>query len=47
MVIGGFTDPEGSRHGFGALLLGVYAPDGKLMYSARWGRASMTRRSQA
>ena len=23
-VIGGFTDPEGSRNGFGALLLGVY-----------------------
>ena len=24
MVIGGFTDPQGSRSGFGALLLGVY-----------------------
>jgi bifunctional non-homologous end joining protein LigD len=24
MVIGGFTDPQGSRKGFGALLLGIY-----------------------
>jgi bifunctional non-homologous end joining protein LigD len=37
MVIGGFTDPEGSRHGFGALLLGVYEPDGKLAYSGKVG----------
>ena len=28
MVIGGYTDPEGTRSGFGALLLGVYEPDG-------------------
>lgn len=30
-VIGGFTEPSGSRHGFGALLLGVHepAPTGK------------------
>ncbi|AXF25625.1 DNA ligase D [Burkholderia pyrrocinia] len=30
-VIGGYTEPSGSRHGFGALLLGVYepAPDGR------------------
>ncbi|MCA8352972.1 DNA ligase D [Burkholderia cepacia] len=26
-VIGGYTEPSGSRHGFGALLLGVHAPD--------------------
>jgi bifunctional non-homologous end joining protein LigD len=25
-VIGGFTDPRGTRTGFGALLLGYYAP---------------------
>ncbi|RQS28882.1 DNA ligase D [Burkholderia sp. Bp8992] len=25
-VIGGYTEPSGSRHGFGALLLGVYEP---------------------
>ncbi len=36
MVIGGFTDPGGSRRGFGALLLGVY-DDGKLRYSGRVG----------
>jgi bifunctional non-homologous end joining protein LigD len=37
MVIGGFTDPEGSREGFGALLLGVYEPDGRLTYSGKVG----------
>jgi bifunctional non-homologous end joining protein LigD len=37
MVIGGFTDPEGSRAGFGALLLGVYEPDGRLTYSGKVG----------
>jgi bifunctional non-homologous end joining protein LigD len=37
MVIGGFTDPEGSRDSFGALLLGVYEPDGRLSYSGKVG----------
>ncbi len=37
LVIGGFTDPEGSREGFGALLLGVYEPDGRLSYSGKVG----------
>lgn len=37
LVIGGFTDPEGSREGFGALLLGVYEPDGGLAYSGKVG----------
>ena len=37
MVIGGFTDPAGSREGFGALLLGVYEPDGRLTYSGKVG----------
>jgi len=37
MVIGGFTDPEGSRHGFGALLLGVYRADKKLAYAGKVG----------
>jgi len=37
MVIGGYTDPEGSRQGFGALLLGVYESDGKLAYSGKVG----------
>jgi len=37
MVIGGFTDPEGSRSGLGALLLGVYETDGNLRYSGKVG----------
>ncbi|TMH37880.1 MAG: DNA ligase D [Betaproteobacteria bacterium] len=37
MVIGGYTDPEGSRHGFGALLIGVYEPDGRLAYAGKVG----------
>jgi bifunctional non-homologous end joining protein LigD len=37
MVVGGFTDPGGSRRGFGALLLGVYDDKGKLLYSGRVG----------
>ncbi|MEO8566369.1 MAG: DNA ligase D [Betaproteobacteria bacterium] len=37
MVIGGFTEPGGSRQGFGALLLGVYEPDGRLTYSGKVG----------
>ncbi len=36
MVIGGFTDPQGARSGFGALLLGVYE-DGKLRYAGKVG----------
>ena len=36
MVIGGFTDPQGSRTGFGALLLGTYE-DGKLRYAGKVG----------
>jgi bifunctional non-homologous end joining protein LigD len=36
MVIGGFTDPQGSRAGFGALLLGVYE-EGKLRYAGKVG----------
>lgn len=37
LVVGGFTDPEGSRQGFGALLLGVYDADGNLRYSGKVG----------
>lgn len=37
-VIGGFTDPEGERAGFGALLLGVYR-DGGLVYAGNVGTA--------
>jgi len=36
MVIGGFTDPQGAREGFGALLLGVY-DHGKLRYAGKVG----------
>ncbi|HVF64307.1 MAG TPA: DNA ligase D [Casimicrobiaceae bacterium] len=37
MVIGGYTDPEGTREAFGALLIGVYQPDGRLAYSGKVG----------
>ena len=36
-VIGGYTDPTGSRGQFGALLLGVYDTHGKLQYAGRVG----------
>jgi bifunctional non-homologous end joining protein LigD len=36
MVIGGYTDPQGSRTGFGALLLGVY-DNGELRYAGKVG----------
>ncbi len=35
-VVGGFTDPQGSRTGFGALLLGVYKGD-RLVYVGKVG----------
>jgi bifunctional non-homologous end joining protein LigD len=35
-VVGGFTDPQGSRIGLGALLVGYY-DDGKLMYAGKVG----------
>jgi bifunctional non-homologous end joining protein LigD len=36
-VVGGFTDPAGSRTGFGALLLGFYDAAGSLRYAGRVG----------
>ncbi len=36
-VIGGYTDPQGSRTGFGALLLGYYDPEGRLTYAGKVG----------
>ena len=33
----GFTDPEGKREGFGALLAGYYDPSGTLRYAGRVG----------
>ncbi len=36
-VVVGWTDPEGSRPHLGALLLGYYSDDGKLIYAGRVG----------
>lgn len=36
-VIGGFTEPEGSRVGIGALLLGYYDADGRLVFAGKVG----------
>ena len=36
-VIGGYTDPDGSRVGLGALLLGVYDAEGKLEFAGKVG----------
>jgi bifunctional non-homologous end joining protein LigD len=36
-VIGGFTDPQGTRIGLGALLLGYYDKNGKLIYAGKVG----------
>jgi bifunctional non-homologous end joining protein LigD len=37
VVVIGFTDPEGKREGFGALLAGYHDPSGKLHYAGRVG----------
>jgi DNA ligase D-like protein (predicted ligase) len=36
-VVVGWSDPEGSRHRIGALLLGYYTLDGQLVYAGRAG----------
>ena len=36
-VVVGWSDPEGSRHRVGSLLLGYYTPEGKLVYAGRVG----------
>ncbi|MBC7455246.1 MAG: DNA ligase D [Massilia sp.] len=36
-VIGGYTDPQGARSGFGALLLGTYDRHGMLQYAGNVG----------
>jgi DNA ligase D-like protein (predicted ligase) len=45
-VIGGFTDPQRSRVGFGALLLGYYDAGGRLRYAGKvgtgFGRQTLT-----
>ncbi|HZJ06213.1 MAG TPA: non-homologous end-joining DNA ligase, partial [Nocardioidaceae bacterium] len=43
-VIGGWTDPQGSRSGFGALLLGYYDEDGSLRYAGKVGTGFDTAR---
>ena len=37
LVIGGYTEPSGSRQGLGALLLGVYEDDARLHYAGKVG----------
>jgi DNA ligase D-like protein (predicted ligase) len=37
LIIGGFTDPQGSRTHFGALLLGYYDQQGRLVYAGKVG----------
>ena len=37
LVVVGWSNPEGSRHRIGALLLGYYPPEGKLIYAGRAG----------
>jgi DNA ligase D-like protein (predicted ligase) len=36
-IVIGWSDPEGSRHLIGSLLLGYYTPQGKLIYAGRAG----------
>ena len=36
-VIGGYTDPKGSRAGLGSLLLGIHDPNGRLRYAGNVG----------
>jgi bifunctional non-homologous end joining protein LigD len=43
LVIGGFTEPEGTRQGIGALLVGVYDADGTLRYAGKVGTGFTTR----
>ncbi|MGN6795002.1 MAG: non-homologous end-joining DNA ligase [Streptosporangiaceae bacterium] len=37
LLIGGFTDPQGSRTHFGALLLGYYDRQGRIVYAGKVG----------
>jgi len=45
-VIGGFTDPEGSRQGLGALLVGHYDADGSLVFAGKVGTGFTTSGAQ-
>jgi bifunctional non-homologous end joining protein LigD len=42
-VIGGFTEPKGSRHGIGSLLLGIHDAQGVLRYAGNVGSGFDTR----
>jgi bifunctional non-homologous end joining protein LigD len=42
-VVGGYTDPAGSRVGFGALLLGVYESDGRFTFCGMVGTGFIVR----
>jgi bifunctional non-homologous end joining protein LigD len=46
LVIGGFTDPEGSRQGLGALLVGYYDAAGSLRYAGKVGTGFTNRGAQ-
>jgi len=46
-VIGGYTDPQGSRSGFGSLLLGTYDEAGQLQYAGNVGSGFDTHDLQA
>ncbi|HEY3977169.1 MAG TPA: non-homologous end-joining DNA ligase [Streptosporangiaceae bacterium] len=41
-VIGGYTDPKGTRTGFGALLIGYYDAGGQLVYAGKVGTGFST-----
>jgi bifunctional non-homologous end joining protein LigD len=41
-VVGGYTDPQGSRQGLGALLVGYYDADGQLTYAGKVGTGFST-----
>ena len=43
LVIGGYTEPAGTRTGLGALLLGAYDADGRLRYVGKVGTGFDTR----
>lgn len=45
-VVGGFTDPKGSRAGIGALLIGVYDDHGALVFAGKVGTGFTQRSAQ-
>jgi bifunctional non-homologous end joining protein LigD len=46
-VVGGFTDPEGSRAGIGAVLIGVHAPRKGLVFAGKVGTGFTQASAQA